>query len=149
MPDEIRRLIGYKPSPIQVHSMDLRLSVWCRGFNLAPCRNRMTPECGPPGMVQLIQRGVLRLQPRPECVLTVVTMAIAAKLVRDMPADHGWMVAIPLRKLPVDRMDLLPIDRRSITVVMPEAVQVTDPSRLRAAPRDTSPTSRPVLRRLA
>ena len=26
MPDEIRRLIGYKPSPIQVHSMDLRLS---------------------------------------------------------------------------------------------------------------------------
>ena len=59
-------------------------------------------------------------------------MAIAAKLVRDMPADHGWMVAVPLRKLPVDRMDLLPIDRRSITVVMPEAVQVTDPSRLRA-----------------
>ena len=27
MPDEIRRLIGYKPSPIQVHSMDLRLRV--------------------------------------------------------------------------------------------------------------------------
>lgn len=124
MPDEIGRLMRYKPSPVQVHSVNLRLSMRRRGFDLAPFRNRMAPECGPPDMIQLIQCSVLIVKPGPECLLAIIAMAIAAKLIGYMPADDRRMMAVPLRKLHVDRMNLLPVYRRSITMIMPEAVQV-------------------------
>ncbi|MNC43935.1 hypothetical protein D3C75_928240 [compost metagenome] len=72
----------------------------------------MAPERCPPGMIQFIQAVVVfHLQPFPEVGLAQVTVAFAAVLIRDMPANNCRMIRVTLSQFAVQQGCLLPVHR--------------------------------------
>ncbi|MNW66341.1 hypothetical protein D3C74_448070 [compost metagenome] len=76
-------------------------------------------------MIQFIQAVVVfHLQPFPEVGLAQVTVAFAAVLIRDMPANNCRMIRVTLSQFAVQQGCLLPVHRRCIAVVVPDTMQI-------------------------
>ncbi|MNR64380.1 hypothetical protein D3C85_1870110 [compost metagenome] len=72
----------------------------------------MAPEGRPPGMVKLIETAIIfNFKPFTESILTEITVAFAAELIGNVPADDRRMIRITLCQLGVNQRCLFPVDR--------------------------------------
>ena len=106
-----------------------------RAVDLGPVRIGMAPEGSPPGMVQIIQRLVLFLQPFPEGLLALRTMtgcigSVSAVFIGDMPQDNARMISQMPGQLMVNLFHFLSHNRRGVTEVMPSPRKMRTPSGL-------------------
>ena len=88
MAAEIGHLSGVKAMPVKIKTVDRHLALRRRRFNLRPVGIGMTPEGAPPGLVEVLQGLVTRLQPVAKTVLAEIAMAFTAIFVGNMPAQH-------------------------------------------------------------
>ena len=65
-------------------------------YDLIPVIYGMTPEFHIPGLIDRFDGSVLILQPNPEGLLTVFTVAFATVLIADVPAGHMGVMCITL-----------------------------------------------------
>ena len=120
---EIRHLSGIEAMPVKVQTMNGDFPLRSRGFDLRPVAIGVAPEGAPPGVIKIIQRFIARFQPVAETLLAQATVALAAILIGDMPAQHRRMLRVALRQQGVNFQGFLTIDRRRHTVVVAPTVQ--------------------------
>ena len=121
---EVLDLMAHKTFPVQIQAMQPAFPIWHRAVDLGPVRIGMAPEGSPPGMVQIIQRLVLFLQPFPEGLLALRTMtgcigSVSAVFIGDMPQDNARMISQMPGQLMVNLFHFLSHNRRGVTEVMP------------------------------
>ena len=104
-------LICHKPFPVQVQSVQRRISFRGRTFHLIEVLVRMTPECRIPGAVQLIQRAVFLLHPAAERLLAQRAVALSAIFIRNMPCNHARVVFEHFRQFRIDDSCFFPVNR--------------------------------------
>ena len=112
MAAEIGHLGGIKAMPVQIQAVDRHLALRRRRFNLRPVAVGMAPESAPPGLVEILQGLVPRLQPVAKASLAALAMTFAAIFIGNMPAQHRRMRRIALRQQSIDFKGLLTINRR-------------------------------------
>ena len=120
---KIDALVADEPLPVQSQTLHGVLSMGRRAFDLAPFGVVVAPKGGIPGFVQRVQAAVTLLQPGAESVLAQLAAALAAKLVADVPQDHGRVITEALGQFAVDDGHFFAVDRRSVAVVLAAVVQ--------------------------
>ena len=112
MAAEIGHLSGVKAMPVQIQTVDRHLALRRRRFNLRPVAIGMAPESAPPGLVEVLQGLIPRLQPAAKAGLAALAMTFAAIFIGNMPAQHSRVRSIALRQQAINFQGLLTIDRR-------------------------------------
>ena len=92
----------------------------------------MAPESGAPTGIQLLNGSVFLLQPFPEFLLTQRAVALSAEFIGNMPQDHPWMAAKSLGKQLIYCMNLLPVYRGGVAVIMPASKKSSGTVRIHA-----------------
>ena len=108
---KIRGLIRHKPFPVQIQSVQRKISFRRRALHLVKTLVSMTPEPGIPGTVQPFQCAVFFLHPAAECLLAQRAVALSAVFIRNMPCNHARVVFEHFRQLRIDDSRFFPVNR--------------------------------------
>ena len=108
---KIRGLIRHKPFPVQIQSMQRKISFRRRALHLVKTLVSMTPEPGIPDTVQPFQCAVFFLHPAAECLLAQRAVALSAVFIRNMPCNHARVIFEHFRQLRIDDSRFFPVNR--------------------------------------
>ena len=104
--------------------MDAGLPQLGGAVELVPVGVGVRPEAGPPGVVELVERAVLRAEPVAERGHAERAAALAGVFVREVPERERGVLAVARRERRVDLRDLLAVDGRREAVVVAAAPEV-------------------------
>src|SRR5690606_7135436 len=98
--------------------------------NFVPIVKSVPPKARVPALVDLIERAVAPLEPPAEGPGAVVTIAIAAVLVGDVPGYQGGMIFVPLGKTPGQLGRIMTVCGTVGARVVPHAVLALSPMKV-------------------
>ena len=117
-------LMGGEAPPVDKHAVGAGFRHFTGRFHLRPVGVAVAPERCPPRLIEVFQRSIALFQPLAEFFLTQRAVAVAGKLVGQVPEDDRRMMRIPLRQRRVHLPHFAAVNRAGQAVIVPSAKMV-------------------------
>ena len=113
--------MGGEAPPVDKHAVGAGFRHFTGRFHLRPVGVTVAPERCPPRLIEVFQRSIALFQPLAEFFLTQRAIAVARKLVGQVPEDDCRMMRIPLRQRRVHLPYLAAVNRAGQAMIVPSA----------------------------